>query len=198
MRNTKQRKVVIMANRNKVSVDNVYIYIINQQCTAAACAKHFSVSTQTIRNKIDRMTEKQKEDIKSIELKIKEQAVKYYKRNVSIDGVYGFIMDHQCDIVTCAEHFDVCVQTIRNRISNMTEEQKTNIKTIKQFEKPEIRHTKQPRIVSKEDVFEYMSATHCTYRACAEHFNVSRQTILNRVKEMTEEQQKLVNRRSSK
>lgn len=197
MRNTKQRKVVIMANRNKVSVDNVYIYIIDQQCTAALCARHFGVSTQTIRNKINRMTEKQKEDIKSIELKIKDQ-VMYYKRNVSVDGVYGFIMDHQCDIVTCAEHFDVCVQTIRNRINSMTEEQKADIKAIKQFERPEVRHTKQPRIVSKEAVFEYMAATHCTYRACAEHFNVSRQTILNRVKEMTEEQQKLVNRRSSK
>lgn len=197
MCNTKQRKVVIMANRNKVSVDNVYIYITNQQCTAAMCARHFNVSTQTIRNKIDRMTEKQKEDVKSIELKIKAQ-VTYYKRNVSVDGVYGFIMDHQCDIVTCAEHFDVCVQTIRNRISSMTEEQKANIKAIQHFETAEVRHTKHPRSVSKEEVFEYMATTHCTYRTCAEHFGVSRQTILNRVHELSEEQQKLVNRRSSK
>lgn len=194
MRNTKQRKVVIMAKKH-VHVNNVYDYIINQQCTAAMCARHFGVSTQTIRNKISRMTEEQKAAIKGVELKVKEQ-VMYYKRNVSIDGVYGFIMDHQCDIVTCAEHFGVCVQTIRNRINNMTEEQKANIKAIKHFEKPEVRHTIQPRLVSKEEVFEYMAATHCTYRACAEHFNVSRQTILNRVKELTEEQQKLVNRRS--
>lgn len=194
MRNNKQRKVVTMTNK-KVGINNVYDYIINQQCTAALCARHFNVSTQTIRNKISRMTEEQKADIKAVELKIKKQFT-YYKRNVSVDGVYGFIMDHQCDIVTCAEHFGVCVQTIRNRINNLTEEQKANIKAIPQFEKTEVRHTIHPRIVSKEEVFEYMATTHCTYRACAEHFNVSRQTILNRIKELSEEQQKIVNRRS--
>lgn len=122
----------------------------------------------------------------------------YYRRTVSVDGVYGYIRDHHCTAAECAEFFGVSPQTIKNRVNDMTEEQKAVIKAIRHeiMSAVNTAKTKALRSVSKEEVFEYMAATHCTYRACAEHFNVSRQTILNRIKELTEEQQKLVNRRS--
>lgn len=120
---------------------------------------------------------------------------KYDRRNVSVDGVYSYIRDHHCTAAVCAEFFGVSPQTIRNRIQEMTEEQKADIKVIRHKIRTNMNTNKIIQSVSKEDVFEYMTATHCTYRACAEHFNVSRQTIVNRIKEMTEEQQSIVNRR---
>lgn len=123
---------------------------------------------------------------------------KHDRKNVSVDGVYGYIMDHHCNAAACAEFFGVSPQTIRNRINDMTEEQKADIKTIRRNIRSAINATQNAQSVSKEAVFEYMTTTHCTYRACAEHFNVSRQTVLNRIKELPEEQQKLVNRRNNK